>query len=156
MLGTPADAWYVWLGLATVSVALVGTVTGLPTAAPPDPAPVARTVDAVASSPHPTTAGHPLDAEAIRVGPAGVALRTDGGPARASFAYAPVTPVPPDATRLRAVLTGDPPARVFDSPATLVARAASLRRHDPAWRPAPEQLLVRRVAWEGINVTLVG
>lgn len=156
MLGTPTDAWYVWLGLATVSVALLGTATGLPTAAPPEAGPVARTVDAVASSPHPSTASHPLAATAVRVDPAGVALRTDGGTAREPLAYGPVTPVAPDATRLRAVLTGDPPARVFDSPDALADRGAAARQQDPTWRPAPDRLLVRRVSWEGVHVTLVG
>lgn len=156
MLGTPADAWYVWLGLGTVGLVLLGTVSGLPTAAPPDPAPAARTVDAVASSPYPSTAEHPLDATEVRVDPAGIALRTDGGTVREPFAYGPVTPVPPDAVNLRAVLTGDPPGRVFDSPAALSDRAAVARGTSPDWRPAPDELLVRHVTWEGLDVTLVG
>jgi hypothetical protein len=156
VLGTPADAWYVWLGLATVSVALLGTATGLPTAAPPDAGAAARTVDAVASSQYPSTAEHPLDAAAMRLDPAGIALRTEGGTVREPFGYGPVTPVPPDASRLRAILTGDPPERVLDSPAALAARAARNRQADPDWRPAPDQLLVRRVTWEGVDVTLVG
>lgn len=156
VLGTPADTWYVWLGLASVSLALFGTATGLPTAAPPDPAPAARTVDAAASTPYPSTAEHPLDATALRVDTAGIALRTDGGTVREPFAYGPVTPVPPDATDLRALLTGARPARVFDTPAALAARAARARQRAPEWRPAPDQLVVRHVTWEGVDVTLVG
>jgi hypothetical protein len=156
MLGTPADSWYVWLGLATVSVAVLGTATGLPTAAPPDPTPVARTVDAVASSPRPATAEHPLEATAVRVDPDGISLRTDGGSARESLAYGPVTPVPPDASPLRAILTGDRPGRVLGSPTALAGRAAAARHTDPDWRPAPDKLLVRRVIWRGVDVTLVG
>jgi hypothetical protein len=156
VLGTPADAWYVWLGLATVSLALLGTATGLPTAAPPDPASAARTVDAAASGPYRSTAEHPLDAAAIRVDPAGIALRTDGGTAREPFTYGPVTPVPPDAGDLRAVLTGGRPARVFGTPGRLAASAARARQRAPEWRPAPDQLVVRHVTWEGVDVTLVG
>lgn len=145
-----------WVGLAVTSAAVLGTAVGLPTAAPPAPAPVARTVDAVASSPHPATAEHPLDAGAVRIGPTGVGLRTDGGTAREPFAYGPVTPVPPDADRLRAVLTGDPPSRAFETPAALAGRATRARQRDPDWRPAPDRLVVRHVTWEGVDVTLVG
>jgi hypothetical protein len=150
------DAWYVWVGLAATTAALLGAAVGLPTAAPPDPGPVARTVDAVAAGPHPATAEHPLDAASIRVGPTGIGLRTDGGAARESFGYGPVTPVGPDGDRLRAVLTGAPPARAFERPAAFATRARRARRAAPVWRPAPEELLVRRVTWEGIDVTLVG
>ncbi|WP_276260939.1 DUF7283 family protein [Haloglomus litoreum] len=156
MLGTPADAWYVWLGLATVSLALLGTATSLPTAAPPDPAPAARTVDAVASGPYASTAEHPLDAAAVRIDPAGIALRTDGGAVREPFSYGPVTPVPPDAGDLRAVLTGGRPARAFETPQALADRAARARQHAPEWRAAPDQLLVRHVTWGDVDVTLVG
>lgn len=155
MLGVPADAWYVWLALAATSTAVLGTAVGLPTAAPPDAAPAARTVDAVATARVPSTAGHPLDAREIRVGPTGLSLRTDGGTDRGAFAER-VTPVPPDATALRAVLTGEQPARQFDSPAALAASAARLRRRDPDWRAAPDRLRVRRVSWGGVDVTLVG
>jgi hypothetical protein len=156
VLGTPVDAWYVWLGLSAAGIAILGTAAGLPTAAPPEPAPVARTVDAVASSPHPGTASHPLDAVSIRLGPTGIGLRTDGGVAREQFAYGPVTPVTPDAEELYAVLTGDPPGRVFASPAEFSDRAARARQAAPEWRPAPARLLVRRVSWGDTDVTLVG
>ena len=156
MLGAPADAWYVWLGLSVASLAVLGTAAGLPTAAPPEPAPVAETVDSVASSPHPGTAVHPLDAASIRLDPEGVALRTDGGVARAALAYGPVTPVPRGDGRLRGVLTGDPPSRSFASPAAFADRAADARRADPTWRPAPDRLLIRHVSWGDVDVTLVG
>lgn len=155
MLGLPADAWYVWLGLAATSAAVLGTAVGLPTAAPPDAAPAARTVDAVATARVPSTAAQPLEAREVRVTAAGVSLRTDGGTDRAAFAEH-VTPAPPDEPALRAVLTGDPAARQFDSPAALAASAAEARRADPDWRRAPDRLLVRRVSWGGVDVTLVG
>lgn len=156
MLGTPADAWYVWLGLSVASLTVLGTAAGLPTAAPPDPAAAAETVDSVASSPHAGTAVYPLDAASIRLDPEGLALRTDGGTARAALAYGPVTPVPRDDGGLREVLTGDPPSRAFASPAALADRAAGARRAEPAWRPAPDRLLVRHVSWGDVDVTLVG
>lgn len=156
MLGTPVDAWYVWLGLSAASIAILGTAAGLPTAAPPEPAPAARTVDAVASSPHPGTAAHPLGAVSIRLGPTGIGLRTDGGTAHERFAYGPVTPVPPGSDELYAVLTGDPPGRAFTSPDAFSRSAARARGAEPKWRPAPDQLLVRRVSWGDVDVTLVG
>jgi hypothetical protein len=156
VLGPPVDAWYVWLGLTVASAALLGATLQLPTAAPPDPEPVARTVDAVAAGPHPGTAVHPLDAEAVRLGPVSLGLRTDAGSAHAALDYGPVTPVPPDAGRLRAVLTGDRPSHRFDSPAALADRVEAVRGRPPDWRPAPDRLLVRRVTWVGVDVTLVG
>jgi hypothetical protein len=49
-LEAPADAWYVWVGVALVSMTVAGVVGGLPSQPPPDSQTAANTVDRVAVS----------------------------------------------------------------------------------------------------------
>jgi len=166
MFDTAVESTYVWLGLTLVSAGIFGLALDLPTRPPPDTAPVARTVDSVASSPHEATANHPIDAEQIRLGAHRIGLRGPGGSAHAAFAYGPVVPAlggdggdgpsGSDRERLRSVLHGVAPERAFASPASFERALNRSRTTDPVWQPAPERLTVRRVAWEGVNATLVG
>lgn len=148
------DEWYRWLGVAIVSVAVLTVGTALPDRHGPDAAGVATTVDAVAASDHPATGEHPLTAEAVRVRPGSIALRTDGSVSTASLAYA-VTPAD-GGDRLRDVLHGRPPAAAFATPDRFARAADQARERPPGWRQTGESLLVRRVSWEGVDVTLVG
>ena len=151
----PLDAWYVWLGLAVASAAAFGVASSMPAAPPPDAAGAATTVDGVAASPHAAVGKHPLpNAEAVRVGRDTLSLRGPGGTASADLGYGPVTPTGTDEA-LAAVLRGDPPEIVFDSPADFGHAVEAARDVDPAWRRTDE-LVVRRVSWEGIDVVLVG
>lgn len=154
MFDVPLDAWYVWLGATLASVAVLGTVGTLPTSAPPDAAAAGETVDAVAAEEHPTTAEHPLDADAVKVGPRGLALRGPGGTAHASFTYGPVTPAA-DGSKLQRVLHGTPPERVFASRRAFSQAVVDARTRKPTWHPADRTLLVRRMAWGDRDVVLV-
>ncbi|AHG00753.1 hypothetical protein HALLA_05955 [Halostagnicola larsenii XH-48] len=49
-LEAPADAWYVWLALSIVSIAIVGIVLGLPTGPPPDANEAANTIERTAGN----------------------------------------------------------------------------------------------------------
>ncbi|WP_439025560.1 DUF7283 family protein [Haloarchaeobius sp. DT45] len=152
------DAWYCWVGLAAASLAVAGVAVELPTRPAPDAGAAADTVDAVAAASYPTTAEHPIDASAVRLGPTRLSLRNAGGTSHASFAFGPVVPVSAG-TRLHRVATGTPPESVFDSP-TAFGRAVSAAREradarTAGWRPADDRLLVTRVHWEETNVTLV-
>lgn len=155
MFGPPIDTWYLWLGVGAASVAVFGVALALPTAAPPDATAVAATVDSVASSDHEAVASRRLRVEQLRLGSHAVALRTDGGVAHASFAYAPVTPTG-NATRLASVLHGTPPESAFDSPSAFAQTLERARNATRTWRNAPRRLFVRRVSWEGVDATLVG
>jgi hypothetical protein len=155
MFEPPVDAWYAWLGVGGVSLAVFGVVLGLPTVAPPDAVAVAETVDAVASSPHEARASRELRADRIRLGAHRVALRTESGTSHASFAYGPVTPTW-ESARLTELLNGRDPATVFASPAAFRETVQRVRTRRPGWRDAPAELIVRRVSWEGVDVTLVG
>ena len=155
MFDVPVESTYVWLGLVLVSATVLGLALRVPTAAPPDPTPVARTVDSVASSPYEATARHPIDARAVRIGPERLGLRGPGGAAHAGFAYDSVVPAS-GRVRLVAVLRGRPPAGVFESSAAFAAAVERARTADATWAKAPDRLLVRRVTWRGVNATLVG
>lgn len=153
MLDVPVDAWYVWVGLALVAATAAGAASQLPTAPPPDAGAAAGTVDRVAAAGHTATARHPLDADAAKVTPTRVALRDDGRTSRAALA-ATVTPAP-RGTALWRLLRGGLPGELFEDPAALRTAAAAARNASPRWRSS-DQLYVRAVTWEGVDVTLVG
>lgn len=155
MFDVPVDAWYVWVGLVVAGVAILGVVTSLPTAPPPDATSVADAVDRTSGTRYDATAEHPVDADAIRIRPHGIGLRNDAGMAHATFAFGDVTPVVPG-TRLHAVLFGAPAASRFTSPAELASACARARERKSTWRPADGPIVIRHVVWEGTDVTLVG
>jgi len=64
----PVDSTYVWFGVGAVSLAVFGVAAGLPSAAPPDAAAAAATVDAVAVGPPGAVDHHELRADRIRLG----------------------------------------------------------------------------------------
>jgi hypothetical protein len=155
MFDVPVDAWYVWVGLVIASAALLGVVSSLPTAPPPDAASVADAVDAASGARHGATAEHPVDADAVRVSPQAIALRNEAGTTHATFAFGNVTPVV-HGTRLHAVLFGAPPSSRFGSPAELARACAEARERTATWRPVDGPVVVRQLTWEETDVTLVG
>lgn len=155
MFDVPVDALHVWLGVAAVSVVALGVVVGLPSGTAPDARGLARAVDAVSVGPAGARGAHGLTAEAIRLGPHRVGLRSESGRSHAAFAYGPIVPVDGSGP-LRAVLEGRPPNATFGRPASFAAAVDDARDRSPAWRSAPDRIEIRRVRWEGIDVTLVG
>lgn len=153
MFETPVDALYVWVGLALASLAALGLAIQVPTTAPPDAAGLADTVDATAASDYPATAAFPSTAEEARIGPDRVALRNDGGRAAATLV---ADAVPARDGRLERVLHGTSPRRVFDSRAAFEAAIADARRAEPRWQPTDGTVVVRRLSWGDLDVTLVG
>ena len=155
MFDTPVDTWYLTLGVALASLAFFGVATELPSHAPPDAAAAAGTVDTVAASDAPGTAEHPISADRVLLGPYRIALRGDGGTARATFRYGPVTPVS-DGSNLRAVLQGADPPRVFTSQTAFEDAVADSKGREPTWERADDRIVVRNVIWGDFRVTLVG
>lgn len=153
MFDVPIDAWYAWIGLSLASAVVFGAAGSLPTTPPPDAGDAAETVDRIAAAEYDSTAEHPLDAAAIRIGARGIALRNDAGTAGATFAW-PVTPVA-DGSTLASVARGTPPEEAFDSPRAFKQAIIEARAAEPTWRPADRTLLVRRTSWGGVDVTLV-
>lgn len=154
MFDAPIDAWYVWFGTAVAAATMLGLAGSLPATAPPDAPAAANVVDSVAAADDPTTGEAPLDAAEVRLGPHRVGLRRDGSAAHASFAFGPVTPVT-EGSRLQRVLYGTSPGRLFDSPEAFRQAVVDARTREPTWRPVDRTLVVRRLSWEGIDVTLV-
>lgn len=154
MYDAPLDAWYVWLGVSAVSLAVAGVVFSFPAHAPPDAWAVADGIDAIAARPGQGTATVPVDATLLKLGSGQISLRGPGGVSHATLAYGPVTPVGDG--RLRAVLAGKPPQDVFETPAEFGRAVRNYRGMEPTWRPAPERLRVRRVSWGDVDATLVG
>lgn len=155
MFDAPADTWYLWLGVATASLLAFGVAVTLSTTPPPDAQRVADTVDSVAASQHEAIGEYPLDATAVRIGTHRIAIRDSGGTTHATVRYGPVTPVG-SGTDLGAVLHGTPPERVFADADAFRTAAAAARNRTARWRPAEGNLVVRRVTWEDVDVTLVG
>lgn len=149
------DGLYTWIGVAAVSVTVLGTAAALPTAPPPDAEGLATTVDAVAGGEYPATAEHGVAADRIRVTDSAVTLAGSGGTRRAAFHFDGVTPVRED-RRLERVLDGEHPERVFDSPSAFADATEAAKTAEPSWRSAPDRVRVRQVHWGDIRVTLVG
>jgi hypothetical protein len=153
MFDTTVDTLYVWVALSAVSLAVLGIVLGLPTGAPPDAAETATTIDEVATSPPGSVATRDIDAAEWTLTNRRVGLRADGGTAHQTL-LRPVVPVVDGP--LVSVLRGTDPAAAFESPAAFERAVETARTTDTRWRPAPERITVRRVAWGGVDVTLVG
>lgn len=154
MLVAPVDAWYVWIGLTAASVTLLGIVSAVPAAPPPDADGAADTIDRIATSRYAAIGEHPLtNAESIRVGSDTISLRGPGGTTDSQLGYGPVVSATSDP--LRRVLLGKPPERAFESGDELTAELDSVRDSPPDWFDT-DRLIVRRIRWEGVDVTLVG
>jgi len=149
----PIDATPTWLGIAAVSIAVLGVVLSLPTAPPPDAAGAAAAVDRVAASEGDASTVHPLRSRSVRLAREGIVLEGPGR-ARAAYAFGPVTPVR-EGTGLYRVLAGVTPADAFGSPAAF-ARAVEAARDRAPVRAETDRLRVRHVRWEGVDATLVG
>jgi hypothetical protein len=154
MFDAPVETWYVWAGLAVVSIVTLGLAVSLPRTTPPDAGSVAETVDTVAASDRPAAATHPVLADDVRISPYRIWLRKDGATSYATVAYGPVTPVR-RGSALWDVLHGASPEERFDSPAAFRRAAAEARDRDPEWRSRAD-VIARRLSWEGVDVTLVG
>jgi hypothetical protein len=144
-----------WLGTALVAATLLGVSLQLPTGVPARAGAVAETVDTVAAAPHPSAARHPLDAGAVRIHPSRISLRTPNGVSHATLGFGPITPAPSGSSLAR-ILRGTPAHEVFESPAALDTAAARSRNATAVWQDPGPALLVRRVTWGGVDVTIVG
>lgn len=154
MFDAPADAWYVWIGLAAASVAVLGTALALPAEAPPPADRVAGAIDAVAASDYAAVDRVDLSADRIELGSERIALKSGDRTARATLEYGPVVPV--RTGRLARLLAGARPSTVFADPDGLRSAIAAARAAPGRWRPAPDRLTIRRISWGDVSATLVG
>lgn len=153
MIGPPVDSPALHAGLVVAAAAFLVVAGSLPARPAPDAAGVANTVDEVATGDVSATSSHDHAAEAVRLRPDGVAMRNDGGTARATFAFGPVVPV--DDGPLRRVLDGVAPQVVFDDRSAFLAAVEAAKGREPRWEQS-NRITVREVSWDGHHVTLVG
>lgn len=92
----PADAWYVWLGVTVISLAIGGVVLGLPTGPPPDANQAANTIDRVSGSTEDASGRYDHDADLVKIDGATIELQNDDGVDRATLRYGEVVPVRDD------------------------------------------------------------
>ncbi len=155
MLGPPVDAWYAFVALSIASTVIAGVGLQLSTAAAPSATPVADTIDDVAAGPVASVGRHPVTADQVRIGTQRIAVDRDGHIDEATYRFGPVVPVTPH-TDLADVLAGEPPEQTFDSKTAFNRALEQARTRTPYWQSVEHQLMVRSVAWDGTNVTLVG
>ncbi|AFZ72550.1 DUF7283 family protein [Natronobacterium gregoryi] len=93
-LETPADAWYVWLAVSLVSLAMAGIAIGLPSGPPPDADRAANAIERVSGiETYQATTSYEHDADTVKIDGKTVAMRNDHGTAHSSIAYGQVVPV---------------------------------------------------------------
>ncbi|MCU4717770.1 DUF7283 family protein [Halapricum hydrolyticum] len=156
-LEAPADAWYVWVGVALVSVAAMGIALGFPSGPPPDANAAANAIDRAAGSAHEGSATYDHDARFYWIDGERIAMQNEHGVTKATLAYGPVVPIGDD-LELERVLHGERLTDVYPSNATrspqrqfdedVAAALASVDSVDPEWRAAGETLSVRVVDYE--------
>lgn len=163
MLGPPIDAWYVWLGVSIAALAVLGVATSAAPSPPSNAEGVAQVVDTVDASRPPATGRHPTHADRIRVDGHRIALVDDGtalvGAASESEATAivrggPVTPAR-RGTPLREVALGRPPSAAFEAPEQFREAASAARAEPRTIEPAGDEVVVRSVRWEEVDVTIL-
>jgi len=153
MLGPPVDSPALHAGLVIAAAAMLAVAGSLPSRPAPDAAGVADTVDRIAVADGPATASHEHGAETVRLRPTSIAMRNDGGTARATFAFGSV--VPAENGSLAEVLAGAAPESVFDDRAAFRAAVDAARERAARWVRS-DRITVTGVSWDGYRVTLVG
>ncbi|GAA0282835.1 DUF7283 family protein [Halobacterium noricense] len=155
MFDTLADVPPLLVALSLVSTTLLGVALAAKPTTQPRAAPLASTVDTVASADHASSETRAIDADTIRLTRHAIEVRDGGDTSRETYAYGPVAPVRRD-TVLWRVLHGTLPDDVFDDERAFERAVADARDRDAAWRRDRQQLTVRRVTWRGVDVTLAG
>ncbi|WP_353635169.1 hypothetical protein ABSL23_07065 [Halobacterium sp. NMX12-1] len=155
MFDTLADVPPLLVALSLVSTTLLGVALAVKPTAQARAAPLASTVDAVASADHAGVESRTIHADAIRLTRHAIEVREGSDASREPYAYGPVVPVRRD-TVLWRVLHGTPPDDAFDDERALERAVADASDRDVTWRRDRQQLTVRRVTWRGVDVTLVG
>lgn len=169
-LESPADAWYVWFGVALVSLAFVGVVASFPSEPPPDAPAAADAIDRTTASGYNATAEYEHNADRWYVANKTIVMKNDGGTARASLSYARVVPVWADDAAdgdLEAILHEAPVASQYGGStpredfrddvieASQRAENSLSNPNVPKWRIADGKLVVRFVKWGDKRATLV-
>ncbi|MES3517783.1 MAG: hypothetical protein PPP58_08985 [Natronomonas sp.] len=154
MFDVPVDAWYVWVGLSIASATTFGIAAAVPATPPPDAAGATETIDNVAASQYAAVGEHPMsNADELRIAGDVVSLRGPGGTVDETLLYGPVAPA--HEGDLAAIRRGTPPESVFDSPVAFKQAIEAAITAEAEYHRT-DRIVVRRVSWGGVDVTLVG
>lgn len=102
----PVDAWYVFLAVSIVSVAIAAVVLGLPTGPPPDSNQAANAIESVASSPTETSATWEYESETVTIDGPTIEMENEHGTSHASADYGAVVVPVNDSERLENIARG--------------------------------------------------
>ena len=90
---TPADAWYTYVAVSIVSVALAGLAVGVATGPPPDAQQAANAIEGATGSEYTASAAYDHDADRVTINRRTVTMENEHGTTHASFSYGIVVPV---------------------------------------------------------------
>ncbi|WP_049925318.1 DUF7283 family protein [Halopiger goleimassiliensis] len=89
----PVDAWYVYVAVVIITVALAGIVLGLPSAPPPDAQQAANAIEGATATEYSSGSTYEHDAETVTIDRRTITMENEHGTAHASFAFGTVVPV---------------------------------------------------------------
>ncbi|RKD97463.1 DUF7283 family protein [Halopiger aswanensis] len=92
-LETPADAWYTYVAVSLVSVALAGLALGVATGPPPDAPAAANAIEGATGSEYAASATYEHDADRVTIDRQTITMQNEHGTAHSSFSYGVVVPV---------------------------------------------------------------
>lgn len=92
-LETPADAWYTYVAVSIVSVALAGLALGIATGPPPDAQQAANTIEGATGSQYTASATYDHDADRVTIDHRTITMDNEHGTAHSSVSYGVVVPV---------------------------------------------------------------
>ncbi|GAB3664943.1 DUF7283 family protein [Halopiger thermotolerans] len=90
---TPADAWYTYVAVSIVSVALAGLAVGIAPGPTPDADRAADAIEAATGSEYAASATYEHDADRTTINRQTITMANEHGTAHATFAYGAVVPV---------------------------------------------------------------
>jgi len=159
-LEAPADAWYVFIGVSLISVAVAGVVMGLPTGQAPNADSAIEQIDAVAGDTYESKASADHNADRFWVDSKRIGLKNDHGTATESVSFGTLSPVYNESSNLSKVLTGTKAESVYTDKSAFKsdiesARGKSFIDGEPQWHSASGKLRIRKVIWGDYSVTLV-
>ncbi|MFC6757797.1 MULTISPECIES: DUF7283 family protein [Haloarcula] len=158
-LEAPADAWYVFIGVSIISVAVAGVALGFPSGLSPDAEGAMNQINEVAGSNYEEYGKQDHRAEQFWVDGKRIGLKNQYGTSTSSVRFGTLAPVHGN-DKLAEVLASGSINDTYTSKSTFrtdveTAQDSAFSDGDPAWRSASGQLRVRKVTWGDASVTLV-
>jgi|AntDeeMinimDraft_4_1070355.scaffolds.fasta_scaffold00084_32 hypothetical protein len=143
-----------WTVGALPATALIGLAAQSRERTNADASGLAAAVDVISESPQVSTGTYPVSADAIRIETDRIASKRAGTVA-CEQVLAEMTPVR-DGTLLWELLQGARPEHLFDTASGFEASVEAAQDRTAEWRTDGDEVRVRPVRWQGIEVTLVG